>query len=235
MLEATKCKDWRKSEEEKIHVQLWARYLGEHSLKAKPATNSKTGCYSKGSHHSWSHWRALELTQGPLELWSSTQGQPAANFSLVFAFIHDLRHSPWPLWLSTPLGGDLSTWQGWRDVQHLQIASCTPLGSVLHTRQIQNLFLPGTLQENRAFVIKSHEGKREHELFCREQLCNCFILYLVWQQRFAVCEEILFPPHILGRCNITVISGLKFDLWFSTTEEIMLFDPVTTFRVMQSA
>lgn len=82
-----------------------------------------------------------------------------------------------------PSGGDLSTSQGWWDVQNLQIASHAPLGKVLHTQQIQSALLPGTPGENRGLVTKPHEGKKEHEPFRGKQLCNCFILYHKFDSR----------------------------------------------------
>lgn len=46
------------------------------------------------SNHSWSHWRMLNVwSQGPFGIWDISWGQSAANFSLAFTFIYDLRHN----------------------------------------------------------------------------------------------------------------------------------------------
>lgn len=120
-------------------------------------------------------------------------------------------------------GGDLSTSQGGCDVHHLQTASLFPPAGKGTKHKTNSALLPGTW--------KPHKVKGAQTLLWKTVVQPLYLLPEASQQ--ICCPWRNSPsPHILR----IITSGLKSDLWFSSTiEELVFFGPLAPFRVAQSA
>lgn len=99
------------------------------------------------------------------------------------------------------------------------------------THPTNSVLLPGTWWENRDLVTKPHKGKGGMNPSVENSCATTSSSTLSLTAKICCPWRNSLSSHILR----IIISGLKSELWFSTSEEPVLFGPVGPFRVAWSA